>query len=249
MAAVDPSPHPSRGAISSTDPRPIALSHVTRIAYLGQSAACDHPAACRVCCKNGTLWPARPLGDFSRIRAFAVEATICDSCYESCLETYQTAISLIETGWQQAEGDHILLNRLIGPKLIACRVALLRALPIIKVDGACPAWFSTPCPWCSCLTGGAEGCVLMEVDGGCRSTTHWFPRHKKCWAEVNETVHSTHLAFCMASCAFMLCGATSGSGGLLPEIVRQVASFVCRLTAVGLEEAAARRCPVFEATR
>ncbi len=114
-------------------------------------------------------------------------------------------------------------------QLTAQRIAFLRAMsemvvvPVPLGTGPVPGG----CVWC----GG-----LGVQHGTLYASGEFVILHDECQRQALEVIRAEWLAQCMASCAMML-------WGLLPEVRWAIGWFVCRLSAVGVEAAAANRCP------
>ncbi len=118
-------------------------------------------------------------------------------------------------------------------------MALLRALPVLSAGGDLARLSYAFCIWCAVHVDQATAPVTLKypqhtVD----STVVWraYLMHGECWMEANGIVRREWVVRCMASGAMWL--------PLLPEVRRQVASFIVQLTAAGIEAAAADNCPV-----
>ncbi len=232
------------------------------LAVLERPSGTCNLSLCQLCDRRDfvTCRQARPLYDEPsrgldspmcglRVSCRPPTIPVCNSCYEDCRAIYEAAKRRIAAvGWQRAAVVDFLFPRDVSTQLVAQRMSLLRALTdtIIyparnEVRGP---WTcrQVDCVWCGVSTSDSDWGIRWK--GAMDVVRAGIPRtyrlHRACLDVVNETILEEHLALCMATCALRL--------PLLPEVGRQVALFIVQLTAIGVEAAAAGRCPVYTLT-
>ncbi len=178
---------------------------------------------------------------------------LCADCRADCTELYRAALDLVIDGAQRTIDDPRGRRQLLSVQLMAQRIALLRALSAMT-----PTTRQTPigrmCRWCDNLTCIADETVTLKcldlafIPQPSRGTAadvrlireaDWYSicLHKRCLTEAEAVNHEEARAAVMASGALRL--------PLLPEVCRQVASFIYQ---VALASPTAANCPVFMAS-
>ncbi len=199
---------------------------------------------CAVCRVGDRVHLARRLGQGDGNEAPLLP--ICDGCFAVCNEVYVIAQRLVRAVPEPAFGLPQMAIR-----LMAQRLALLRAIPEGAGGGACLGESSrgldeppvAPCFWCGdwaiSSSGVDKGVSLIDPD---HPAEKWISAviHCRCLRAAKEHVHTEWLDRCMMSLAFAL--------PLLPELRQVVCVFVCRLAVIGIGDAVATKLPVWHAT-
>ncbi len=170
---------------------------------------------------------------------------LCPSCRYDCYEVCDTAVSLI-----QFQGPMALVGGRPAP-IVALRIALVRALPEIimrVVPRLAPDW-SEQCAWCDNYHVSQGTMIVRCVHGGCGrlilapAVAHWarraFVLHVSCRDTMMATVRATWIDRCASGLVFMLGDSTRESVDRLHDARHVIIYFLLRLTADGVEAAAA----------
>ncbi len=175
---------------------------------------------------------------------------LCDTCQCRVTPLYDEAARRITEAFRRRRQPFSTRQQ-----IIAQRIAFLRVLPTMEVYNLSgrDRWadFAPACIWCGVATSAVDTLrmvkrgqasandprALQPLPGGREHLIHMLPLHDRCWSETCRTIHTAHLAQCMASGALWL--------PLLPEVNRLVALFVCRLSAIGVEAAAVDHCDLW----
>ncbi len=194
----------------------------------------------------GSLYPHPLFPSF----ASRGDVALCDFCRAHCHEVCASAVVLMQSSQGLIESARSKAQMVPSPRLVARRIALLRALPSVllcAVESTAHKW----CAWCGDNTGHEssrgldEPVVIRVVHAGCGMSAalanwarHAFWLHVGCRDMMNAAICATWVDRCVPSLVFMI-RPLGEAIDVLPEVVRHIASFICQLSAVGIEAATA----------
>ncbi len=213
--------------------RPATMRTLAQVVAASRKA---FPSVCEGCQRRqtkplGFRTSVDVLGDDDRLAMYQAPHTIvwdpivlCDRCFEDCRPIYEIAKRRVLIASADAT---------VSFQLTSQRIAYLRALPTMARGGR----YQGACLWCGMKS--AEATSFLEHTGDRADrpiTTQLIPLsiHDHCAWAANRAVHNEWIDQCTDSQALLL--------PLWPEVCRHIGWFVCRLSGVNVESAAANRC-------
>ncbi len=191
---------------------------------------CPWRAPCELCRIDANSYLSK------RLYQGGPQVAACAPCYDSCRSLCAEAQALPAAQWQEPAHSHVV---------VAQRVALLRALPEVRVIGAAGDLATQAfvrCIWCDqsmkgnsvfLVTPKELGKTYPEVKG--HSWTYFL--HSWCRGALDRTVLTEWTARCVRSQVHRL--------PIVDDVRHLLSLFVCRVSAIGVEAASVAHCPVW----